>query len=282
MSGTVEYRRQTTVSKVSGEDNPATFTLTSLNDGTGVTTFIITVSNDTEVTLDGNANFYSDASGTADESQSWMITSGAARTRYIKCTSGTSSLVFANSESIIEWGNSIDTGWTGEENSPYLTGDIGQLTNLQQLRFGSYSNLSGDITDLTSLTYFRNIITNTITGDITNHTALTYLRVSGSNTIYGDISTNSVPNGCTYFYLNSCAMVSYAGSGVSWPNISITINPSAGYGYSSTEIDQILIDMAASGLTGVTITLQGNNAARTSASDAAYSTLSAGCTLNLN
>ena len=63
-------------------------------------------------------------------------------------------------------------------------------------------------------------------------------------------------------------------AGATSGNATITINPSVGYGYDSTEIDNILIDMAASlALIGKTITLQGSNAARTSASDAAVATL---------
>ena len=68
-------------------------------------------------------------------------------------------------------------------------------------------------------------------------------------------------------------MVDYT-AGQVWPNTRVTINPSVGYGYSSTEIDNMLIDMAASNImSGKTITLQGSSAARTAASNAAVTKL---------
>jgi hypothetical protein len=74
-------------------------------------------------------------------------------------------------------------------------------------------------------------------------------------------------------------------AGATWTNARVLINPASGYGMDSTEIDNMLIDMANSvgGPTSKTITLQGANAARTSASDAAVATLEGrGCTIQTN
>ena len=79
-------------------------------------------------------------------------------------------------------------------------------------------------------------------------------------------------------------MTDYTAGSV-WSNATVIINPAVGYGYSSTEIDNILIDMANSvgGPTGKTITLQGSSQPRTLASDAAVATLEArGCTVITN
>jgi hypothetical protein len=100
---------------------------------------------------------------------------------------------------------------------------------------------------------------------------LTYLYVTGSNTISGDL--NPIVSDLTECYLPANAMVDYT-SGATWGNTRVTINPSATYGYSSAEIDNMLIDMAASvALISKTITLQGSSAARTAASNAAVATL---------
>jgi hypothetical protein len=127
---------------------------------------------------------------------------------------------------------------------------------------------------MNTLTYLYVVGSNTLSGSVAGLTNLTYLYVLGSNTLSGDLGSTDVLNGITTFILNPCGMDTYT-SGATWYNIDYTINPSAGYGYDSTEIDNILIDMAnsASGPSGKTITLRGSSAARTSASDAAVATL---------
>jgi hypothetical protein len=125
---------------------------------------------------------------------------------------------------------------------------------------------------------------NTLSGDISSLTSLTQLYCQGSNTLSGDIGANQVTDGLTYIYLTTCRMNTYT-AGATWTNARVLINPASGYGMDSTEIDNMLIDMANSvgGPTSKTITLQGANAARTSASDAAVATLEGrGCTIQTN
>jgi hypothetical protein len=117
---------------------------------------------------------------------------------------------------------------------------------------------------------------NTLSGSVAGLTKLTGLLVTGSNTLSGDLGgtgTAAVVYGITTLKLSPCHMNTYT-SGATWSNTSeITIVPSEGYGYSATEIDNMLIDMAASSPAGETITLTGSSAARTAASDAAVATL---------
>jgi hypothetical protein len=125
---------------------------------------------------------------------------------------------------------------------------------------------------------------NTLSGSVAGLTNLTYLNVQGSNTLSGDLGSTAVLNEITIFILDPCGMDTYT-AGATWYNVAYTINPSAGYGYDSTEINNILIDMAnsASGPSSKTITLRGSSAARTSASDAAVATLvGRGCTILIN
>jgi len=279
-------------------------TLTKKGTGATVGTIILNVTSNTSITLDGDGRFYSDAGGTLGESTTWNVTTGADRTMYYKVTNGSSRMTFADASKVTK----LRFSYVAATNAPIQTGDIGKFTNATYLDFETDVNcqVSGDITnvtglqilvaqgsasisgDISALPLTRLNVTasaNTLTGDLSTRTDLTYVNVSGLNTIYGDIGVNNVVSGLTVFYLTgNNRMVNYTG-GISWGNINVTINPAIGYGFSSAEIDAILIDMAkAGGPTSKIITLMGNNAGRTAASDAAYATLTTtrGCTVNLN
>ena len=240
--------------------------LTSTGNGTGVSTITLTVSASLTLTLGANAKFYTDAGGTLGESSTWTVTTGAARTMYLKCTTGTATMSFSDITKLTNWG-----AWTSATNAASLSGDVSKMIFLTYLRVEGSNTLSGSVAALTSLTYLRVEGSNTLSGSVEALTLLTSLYVTGSNTLSGDL--NPVVSDLTYCVLNSCGMVDYT-AGATWGNAVIIINPSAGYGYSATEIDNMLIDMAASvALIGKTITLKGSSAARTAASDAAVAIL---------
>ena len=213
-----------------------TFTLTPIGTGTEVATLRLLTSKDITISVDGNARFYDDSGGTTNEGTTRTVEAGALRTYYLKCASGTSSLLIPDAKCVLGIGSNGIDGWTSSANAVSISGDISGLTNL------------------------------------------TYLYVSGSNTLSGDVGgsgTSAVVNGITALKLNPCRMSDYT-AGATWSlTDSSYIFPSTGYGYSATEIDNILIDMAASlgTVSGKTITLKGSSAARTSASDAAVATL---------
>ena len=158
------------------------FKLTSTGDGTGVSTLVMTSSEDTEITLDGTGRFYSDAGGTLDESLTWTVTTGASRTRYIKCSPGTANF-YIEKNTITSWG-----AWTSAANAASLSGDIGQLTALTLIHIAGSNTVYGDISGLTSLTYLRVQGSNTLSGSITALTSLTYFYVIGSNTLSGSVA----------------------------------------------------------------------------------------------
>ncbi|MDA3953113.1 MAG: hypothetical protein PF485_05670 [Bacteroidales bacterium] len=305
--------------------NYTTFDLTSTGDGTGVSTLTLTVSEDMTLSLDGAGKFYTDAAGTLNESSTWDVTTGAARTIYLKVTSGTSVLSIPKNK-ITEW-----NAWTSSTNAASLDGDISKLTPLTYLYVADSNTISGSVAALTSLTYLYVTGSNTLSGSVAALTSLTYLRVLGSNTLSGSVAaltsltrlqvtgSNTLSGSITgltsltflivtgsntlagdlnpivsdltpYCYLVPCTMIDYT-SGATWGNATINIQPSAGYGYDSTEIDNMLIDMAASNsLSGKTITLTGSSAARTAASDIAVTKLETtdsgyvheGCTIITN
>ena len=88
---------------------------------------------------------------------------------------------------------------------------------------------------------------------------------------------SDLPVTCFTIYLVGSNTVSDYTGGYNWNNSVnyVYLSPAAGYGLSSAEVDNVLIDLALetwSGL-GRTCWLAGNNAARTAASDAAVATL---------
>ena len=143
------------------------FKLTSTGDGTGVSTLVMTSSEDTEITLDGTGRFYSDAGGTLDESLTWTVTTGASRTRYIKCSPGTANF-YIEKNTITSWG-----AWISSTNAASLSGDISQLTSLTYLNVGGSNTLSGSVAALTSLTWLVVQGSNTLSGTVAELTSLT-------------------------------------------------------------------------------------------------------------
>lgn len=161
--------------------NLPSFTLTSTGDGSGVAKLTMYVTSQTVVTLSGDARFYTDAGGTANESTTWTITPAGDRTIYLKLSSGSSTMSFSKNE-ITRWKD-----WEATTNAPSIAGDITKLKWLQYLYVIGLNTLSGSIAEMTQLTTLRVGGTNTLTGDISNLILLTYLRVEGSNTLSGNI-----------------------------------------------------------------------------------------------
>ena len=114
---------------------------------------------------------------------------------------------------------------------------------------------------------------------------MTYYYNTGSNTTSGLIS--ALPAGLTYYYNTGSNTVADYTAGRTWANnqqyfLSL---PTVGNGLSSTEVDNLLIDLAnvVTWTGNKVINIAGNNAARTSASDAAKATLlGKGVTVTVN
>jgi hypothetical protein len=336
--------------------------LTARGNGSAVQSIILETSENTLITLGPNARFYSNSAGTLDASQTWNVISGAERQMYLKCTGGTATFE-VQTNTITRWVEWTNVG--SPYNSPEISGNIGQFTNLTQLTIGAYNSLSvdmsaltnlqtisigggsmlsgdisgltnlivlyiegnttltGSVAGLTNLTNLEIIGYNTLSGNIAGLTSLIVLNIEGNNTLTGSIAglmnlqvltvggnntltgsiagltnlqvliaggNNTISGDISSMldtmdlevYLNPCAMTAYT-NGSTWPNVNVTINPSIGYGYSSEEIDNMLVDMANSGVNGVSIILQGASDWRTTDSDAAMATLVGnGCTVFTN
>lgn len=158
-----------------------------------------------------------------------------------------------------------------------LSGSINNLTLLTGLTVEGQNTISGDVTTHTNLVGVRVTGSNTLTGDFTNLISLTSIYVLGNNTLTGDfnIISNGLAYGCT---LNPCRVVTYSAGG-NWSAIpasgDIKVNPSVGYGLSSAEVDLFIQEVEATRAADrhLHIILQGSNAARTAASDAAVAAI---------
>jgi hypothetical protein len=125
---------------------------------------------------------------------------------------------------------------------------------------------------------------NTFYGSITGMMIQNFI-LAGNNTVSSALSGLHV--GCVSFTLAGKNRVVDYISPHTWGAMmnSITFTPDIGYGLSSLEVDNLLIDLANSNWnTPKTITINGGNAPRTTASDAAVThlTVTHGCTVITN
>jgi hypothetical protein len=157
--------------------------LTKTGTGAGVTTLQIAASENVVITLGANAKFYSNSGGTLDESATYTVTSGATRTIYLKCTTGTAIMNFDKNRII------RIPAWTSSTNAASISGNIGAFINLTYLYIGGNNTIPGDVTLLTTLTYFAVQSGNTLSGSISGMINCTYVSIQGTgNTLSGDVS----------------------------------------------------------------------------------------------
>lgn len=271
------------------KQKPLIATLTATGTGAGVSILRLFATEDITLTLTDSARFYDNAAGTTNEGTTRTVVAGGMRTFYLKCPSGTASLIFSDVRNLLYIGDNLTNGWESSTNAASITFNVAVLNNLTYIRISGNNTIYGDISGLVKLSYITvQSGSNTITGSITGLTDLIFVNIAGSSTIYGDLGgsgMSAVSYGLERITLaNTNKMDTYT-AGAVWSNAVVVINPAVGYGYSSAEIDNMLIDMAnsAGGPTGKTITLQGSSQPRTSASDAAVATLQGrGCTIITN
>ena len=153
-----------------------------------------------------------------------------------------------------------------------MSGNLVMPSGMTHFHCYGSNTLSGTLSLPSGMTYFSCAGANTLSGQLSLPSGMTYFGCSGSNTLSG---TLSLPSGMTYF---SCAGANTLSG---YTPSTKAANQSRFYlagqnTMSATDVDNILIDYAAAGGTWAApkeITIQGNAANRTSASDAAYASL---------
>lgn len=206
--------------------------LTSVGTGAGVTTVKMQVSSNITVTLGANAKFYSDAGGTADESATWAITSGALRTIYLKCTTGTATMTFSDATKVTKWGDSANDGWASPANSARITVTINKLP-LTQLKLTGRATLNGALpSGLLYILMTESGIIWTYTGALPTGLTLCHMDGSGIAWTY----SGALPTGLTYLYIllanwtyngalpTGLTMIYLNGSGTNWTGLDIGNN----------------------------------------------------------
>jgi hypothetical protein len=157
-----------------------------------------------------------------------------------------------------------------------VSGDISgisTLTSLTDLRLYSTS-VSGDISGISTLTSLTlvNINTTSVSGDIAGINTLTSLpALNISNTsVSGDIADINTLTSLTYLHLGDTSVSDYTSTTLpAWSSCNIQLQ---NLSLTATEVDNFLIDLNDAGGSNGTVDLSGN-AARTSASDTAVSSL---------
>ena len=146
-----------------------------------------------------------------------------------------------------------------------LSGSVAGLTGLTYIYVTGFNTLSGSVAGLTSLTFLYVHGSNTLSGSVAGLTGLTYIYVTGSNTLAWDI--NDIPANVCYLIITGLNQIATYTAGHTWLATTmqyVYIAPAAGYGLDQTEVDNLLIDLAASttAWAGAKIVwLAGNNAA---------------------
>jgi hypothetical protein len=174
----------------------------------------------------------------------------------------------------------------------YFYGDLtGKMNSLLiRLRFTGSNEISVDVSTLPStLTYLGVTGNSSLYGVIQDNfpVAMTHYDVKGTNTISGDYGLITEQFPAIFTLTGNNQVDDYTTGTVDFSTVAMNVfihTGSAGYGFSTAEIDQLLIDLSASTWTGgKNLILQGTHAARSAASDAAVTSLEAqGVTVSTN
>ena len=153
-----------------------------------------------------------------------------------------------------------------------VTGDISALTGMSLTNLYLYNTgVTGDISALTGMSLTNlNLFNTGVTGDISALTGMSLTNLHLFNTgVTGDISALTGMS-LTYLHLGDTGVGCDGTPFTALTGCNIQIQ---NCNWSSTEVDAYLIAAAAAGHNGCSINIGGNNAARTSASDAALAWL---------
>jgi len=170
-----------------------------------------------------------------------------------------------------------------------ITGDVANLpSGMTFFNLNGNNTISGNVSDLPSnLAIITLRGNNTLTGLIQNYSApINVVIIEGNNTISGDLGL--IPVKINYLFIggnNTISDFTYPSLNGFNNSLSMSLRITGSNTLSSAEVDNILIELAATLTVSTTLTiiLQGGAGARTSTSDSAYAYLiSKGYNINLN
>lgn len=197
------YANTSTEEELVEEEILYSMLLTSTGTGAGVSTLKMQVASDIIVTLSENATFYTDAGGTLGASQTWDITSGALRTIFLKCTTGTATMTFSDITKVTKWGDTATDGWTSGTNAARVNLILSGISNLINLRVTGTATFSGAMpTEMTYLYMVGNSIVWTYSGAMPVGLTLLLLTGNGIEWTYN----GALPVNITYINLSSTSM----------------------------------------------------------------------------
>ena len=227
--------------------------LTASGTGAGVLTVRLNSTEANAVSLSGGGRFYSDSAGTSGETTSVTLAAGVATTLYVKLASGTSRMYIQKGSKISEWGSG-GSAFSPTTNSPRVTKFDTRYIHVDVLvlRFDS-----------------SDII---ITGQTYPWVNATFIWFVGSQlTVSGQ--TYAWNNATFIFFEGSLQQITYVSKEWRATLSGLQISSST---MTSSMVDQVLIDIDASGTTAIgdkAINLAGLCGAATAASAAARTSL---------
>jgi hypothetical protein len=180
-------------------DFSAKMLLTSIGTGLGgVGTMIMEVSDDTVLTLTGDAVF-TDSAGVGTD-KTYTIIKGAVRTFYIKLTSGTADLIIADKRKLTKFGNNLFAvyGWASPANSLSLTVTPLDFPNLVTFAINNRSTVIGNLPE--SVTWLAIIGNATFVNMTELPSGLLRVQIGGAQVTYS--SNQPIPLGCNYLLMN--------------------------------------------------------------------------------
>jgi len=167
--------------------------------------------------------------------------------------------------------------------STSLIGDIQNLPAGASTYNFPFTSVSGDIQNLPTGASTYKFANTSVTGDIQNLPTGASTYTFNGTSVTGDIASyRSLTSNLSNYFINNSDVSTYSSGSYSVDVTGARIRVQE-LGLSSTEVDNFLIDLEASGASSGTLNIAGTNAARTSSSDAAVSALqSRGWSITVN
>jgi len=164
-----------------------------------------------------------------------------------------------------------------------VSGDIQNLPGGASTYNFLQTSVSGDIQNLPTGASTYKFANTSVTGDIQNLPTGASTYTFNGTSVTGDIASyRSLTSNLSNYFINNSDVSTYSSGSYSVDVTGARIRVQE-LGLSSTEVDNFLIDLEASGASSGTLNIAGTNAARTSSSDAAVSALqSRGWSITVN